>query len=374
MIYLDNAATTRVSKQVITEITRILDEVFGNPSALYSKGIKAEQELFCARKTIAEALQCETSELYFTASGTEANNIAVLGAVDARNAWANEVVVSAFEHPSVQNTVRELKAKGFLVREVKPKNGIIDVREVASLVNAKTALVSVMRVNNETGAISDVETLAKLVKETNKRTAVHCDNIQGFLKCDFSLKDKNIDSVSISGHKVNAPKGIGALYLRKGFNIKPIMFGGGQEKGIRSGTENVAFAVGFAKAVEIFERQKSFDNATKLNGLARQSLEKLEDIKIHSPIQSSPYILNFSVVGYNSETLIHFLEQSEIYVSGGSACSKGKRSHTLTALGTLDKEIDSAIRVSFCDTTTTADVERLVEEIKKAQQSLMRKK
>ncbi len=374
MIYLDNAATTRVSKQVITEITRILDEVFGNPSALYSKGIKAEQELFCARKTIAEALQCETSELYFTASGTEANNIAVLGAVDARNAWANEVVVSAFEHPSVQNTVRELKAKGFLVREVKPKNGIIDVREVASLVNAKTALVSVMRVNNETGAISDVETLAKLVKETNKRTAVHCDNIQGFLKCDFSLKDKNIDSVSISGHKVNAPKGIGALYLRKGFNIKPIMFGGGQEKGIRSGTENVAFAVGFAKAVEIFERQKSFDNATKLNGLARQSLEKLEDIKIHSPIQSSPYILNFSVVGYNSETLIHFLEQSEIYVSGGSACSKGKRSHTLTALGTPDKEIDSALRVSFCDTTTTTDVERLVEEIEKAQRSLMRKK
>ncbi len=374
MIYLDNAATTRVSKQVLFEITRVLEEVFGNPSALYSKGIKAEQELFCARKTISETLGCEPSELYFTASGTEANNIAILGAVEARAAWANEVVVSAFEHPSVQNTARELKAKGFLVREVKPKNGIIDVQEVASLVNSKTALVSVMRVNNETGAISDIETLAKLVKETNKRTAVHCDNIQGFLKCDLPLKDKNIDSVSISGHKVGAPKGIGALYLRKGFNIKPIMFGGGQEKGIRSGTENVAFAVGFAKAVEIFDRQKSFENAIKLKQLANESLAKLSDVKIHSPKQSSPYILNFSVVGYNSETLIHFLEQSEIYVSGGSACSKGKRSHTLTALGTLDKEIDSALRVSFCDKTTTTDVERLVEEIRKAQQSLMRKK
>ncbi len=374
MIYLDNAATTMVSKQVSSEALRIMEQVFGNPSSLYIKGVEAEQQLSNARKTISSSLGCLSSEFYFTSGGTESNNIAIIGALEARKAWANEIIVSSFEHPSVLTTVREMKSKGFLVREVKPKNGIIDPQEVLDLVGSKTAAVTVMRVNNETGAVCDISAIAKAVKQKNQRTAVHCDMVQGFLKYDIDLAQNTIDSVSISGHKLHAPKGIGGLYLRKGYNIKPIMFGGGQEKGMRSGTENVAFAVAFAKAVQLFDKTNNFENAKLLKKLACEKLSNLSDITINSPENSSPYILNFSVLGYNSETLIHFLERSDIYVAGGSACSKGAKSQTLTAMGLSTNIIDSALRISFSKQNKPEDIEKLVEQIEVAKQSLMRKK
>ena len=371
--YLDNAATTPVSQKSTEAVLEILKEYYGNPSSLYSIGIMASKKYEHARDVIASSLGCRSDEIYFTGCGTESNNLAIFGAARARKAWGNEVVVTGYEHPSVQNTVEALKNEGFEVITVAPKDGIIDPEEIIGNVNSKTVLVTAMAVNNETGAMLDVPYISKKVKEINKRTAVHCDFVQGYMKEKIDLA--SIDTLSASGHKINAPKGIGILYIRKGFNLARTQFGGGQEKGIRSGTENIAFACGLAAAVE--EHRDIDGNRKRIQELKDMLIEGLKDfdnVTINSPEQSTPYVLNFSFEGYRSETILHFLEARDVYVSSGSACSKGERSHTLEAMRLQSRLVDSAIRVSFGLQNNEDDVKALLDGLGQAKDSLMKVK
>ena len=374
MIYLDNAATTAVRPEVVREIAAQLEEHYGNPSSLYSMGIESRRVMDRARSQIAKALGCDASEVYFTSCGTESNNLAILGAARARKNWGSRIVVSGFEHPSVQNTVESLKSEGFEVSVILPeKDGTLDTVKFLSAVDRNTVLAVCMRVNNEIGTLIDTPSLAAKVKAINKRTAFHCDGVQSFLKHPTALKG-NIDTFSVSAHKVHGPKGIGALYIRKGFNLSVAQFGGGQEKGIRSGTENVPYIAGFAKAVELMRAEPSAGAETAV--LKKELWEGIGDlpgIVLNSPENSTPYILNVSICGLRSETILHFLEGKGIMVSSGSACGHGGRSHTLEAMGLDDDRIDGAIRFSFDGNTTRDEIRQTIQAVREAANTLERK-
>ncbi len=370
MIYLDNAATTSVAPECAQTVYSVLTEHFANPSSLYGMGLEAQKVLEHARGVLARAMGCGAGEIVFTGSGTEANNLAVLGLARARRNWGREIVASGFEHPSVENALRALEEEGFTVRRVAPdESGRIDTERFISLVGKDTALATCMHVNNEIGSLTDVETLARRVKEKNRRTAFHCDNVQGFLK--HPLKPGAIDTISVSAHKLHGPKGIGALYVRRGLHIAKTIFGGLQEQGLRSGTENVAYAAGFAKAVSLAAQEDGLQNAAAIRALLGEKIGRLDGVRINSPQDGSPYIFNFSLIGYRSETVLHFLESRDIYVSSGSACSRGEKSHTLTAMGLPDRVVDSAVRVSLCASTTAAEAEAFVRAITAAKEELV---
>lgn len=369
MVYLDNAATTKISDGAVRAVSNTLEQYFANPGSLYDIGFEAQKALERARETVASALGCKTGELYFTSSGTESNNLAILGSARARSGWGSEAVVTGYEHPSAANSVKQLSREGFEVKTIMPgADGTVDPDELLAAVGKKTALVCVMRVNNETGAMLDTAYLAARVHEINKRTAFHCDNVQGFMKHPLALAG-GPDTVSISAHKIHGPKGIGALYVREGFHLENTLFGGKQERGLRPGTENLAYAAGFVQAVR--EHGAEENDVRELCDMLRDGLSKLGGAIINSPLSASPYILNFSLIGYRSETLLHFLAQKGIYVSSGSACSRGERSHTLTAMGLSDARCDSAVRVSF-SSNTPQDVKQLLDALAAAQKELVR--
>ncbi len=374
MIYLDNAATTAVSPGAADAADRALREYFGNPSSLYSKGLDSQKALERSRAAIAKSLGCEPQELYFTASGTEGNNLAILGAARARKSWGNRVIVSGFEHPSVMNTVMSLEKEGFEVIVVKPgTDGKLDTEKFLELTDKRTVLVTCMRVNNETGTVTDCAGLAEEVKKINRRTAFHCDAVQAFGKHETALNGA-IDTLSVSAHKIHGPKGIGCLYVRKGFNLENVFFGGGQERGLRSGTENIAYAAGFAQAVsELGNLRKQRERVSGINSILREEIGATGAAVFNSPDDASPYILNFSLPGFRSETLLHFMEEHGVLVSSGSACGKGERSHTLTAMGLPDEIIDSAVRVSFSSSTTEEEVREAAELFRLAVNTLQRK-
>ncbi len=372
MHYLDNAATTPVAAAVADRIHEVMVSEFGNPSSLYSLGVSSEKVLNSARRTVADAVGVLPEEIYFTAGGSESNNIAILGTARARSNWGDTVIAAGYEHPSVQNTVRHLADEGFRIIEVRPVGGIIRPEDILEHVDKKTVLVCAMRVNNETGAMIDTSALASEVKKINRRTGFHCDTVQSFLK-EKTVFDGSIDTASISGHKIHAPKGIGALYIRKGYHLAVTEFGGGQEKGIRPGTENVPYAAGLAAAITAAgDFRMRHEKVRALRDLALEKILAFPNAVINSPEGASPYILNFSFLGYRSETMIHFLESRGIYVSGGSACSKGQKSHTLEAMGLPDKRIDAALRVSFSADNTPEDVQALAEGLAEAAETLMK--
>ncbi len=373
MVYLDNAATTQVAPACVQTVSEVLATHFANPSSLYGIGLESQKVLERARGVLAKAMGCRPDEVIFTGSGTEANNLAVLGLARARRGWGNEIVASGYEHPSVENALRALEAEGFTVRRVMPDAaGNLDVERFVSLVGKQTVLAACMHVNNEIGARIDTAALARRVKEQNKRTAFHCDNVQGFLKHPLRLGGE-IDTMSVSAHKIHGPKGIGALYIRRGLNIAKTIYGGLQEQGLRSGTENVAYAAGFAKAAELAIAQSAaaLENAARISGVLRAGIGALDGVRVNSPDGASPYIFNFSLLGYRSETVLHFLESRGIYVSSGSACSRGEKSHTLTAMALPDRAVDSAVRVSLCESTTDADAAAFLEAVASAQKELV---
>lgn len=377
MHYLDNAATTKVDLQVADHIRKVMEQAFANPSSLYKPGLDSELILRQSRAKVASAMGCTPAEVYFTGCGTESNNIAILGAVEARKEWADHIICTGYEHPSVQQPIEKLQQQGWKVTLVTPnEQGVIQPEQLADLVTSKTALVTAMQVNNETGAILDVQRLSKLVKEKNARTFVHVDGVQGWLRLPIKLSATQIDSYAVSGHKIHAPKGIGALYLKKNSNIIPPFLGGGQEKGIRPGTENLPYIAGLAMAAEMM--QKNMPQRKKqiahCNELLRSQLENMDGIVLNSPQDAAPEVLNFSVMGIRSETMLHFLEQKEVYVSSGSACSKGAASHTLAAMGLPSQRIDSALRVSFSKDSTQEDVQALMEGLAEGMASLARVK
>lgn len=375
MIYLDNSATTCVSDRAAKKAFEVMRENFGNPSSLHSLGFKAEMEIKNAKRIIASALSCREGEIYFTSGGTEANNTAIIGTANAKKRQGNKIVISAFEHSSVISAADYLAQNGFEIIKLAPdKNGVITPDMVASAVDDKTILVSVMLVNNEIGSLMDIATIAAAARRKNAKVTVHCDAVQAFGKIPVHTGRLGVDLLTITAHKICGPKGVGALFVKKGTRIDPIIFGGEQQNKFRPGTENAAGIAAFGVAAEdsISAMAENFKNAKELKAQLISGLEKIDKIEINSQNDSFPYIVNFSTMQIKSETLMHFLEQKEIYVSGGSACAKGNRSHVLSSLSLSDKAIDTAIRVSFCGENTKEDVDALLEALKEAIDTLQK--
>ena len=368
--YLDNAATTMVDPAVADAIAAALRESWANPSSLYDPAVLAEHKLNAARAKIAKTLNCAAREIYFTACGSESNNLAILGAALPRQAWGNKIVTTGFEHPSVQLPIRALRDRGFDVAEVAPgADGRLDVQKLIDAVDKNTVLVACMAVNNETGAVQDIARLAAGVKAKNSRTAVHIDAVQAWLRIPLDLKKlPGVDTLAVSGHKVHAPKGIGALYLceNQRQHLRPPYLGGHQERGIRPGTENLPYAVGLGLAAEQGARRMraAAANAAALNAQLRAGLAALPGVTVHSPAGAVPEVLNFSTNCVNSQTFISYLNDRLIYVSGGSACDKGEPSHTLQAMGCDARAVATALRVSFCAGNDEGDVAALLAALK----------
>lgn len=367
--YLDNAATTRVDPQVAEIIHTTMLEQWGNPSSLYGPGQESHLLLERARTAVAKSIGAENGQVFFTGCGSESNNIALLGAVAAKQNRGRRIVVSGYEHPSVSLPLARLAQQGFEVIWVAPgPDGHIDPEKFAQQVDKNTILAACMQVNNEIGSQVDVTDLARRVKQRNSQTAFHVDGVQGWMRVPVDLT--GIDSYSMSGHKIHAPKGVGALYLRRGYNIQPPYLGGGQEKGhgggqdqgVRPGTENLPYAVGLAKAASILHknRPQRKANVEALNRQLRQGLAALPGVVLNSPEDAVPEVLSFSTMAVKSETMLHFLETRGVYVSSGSACSKGAGSPTLAAMGLPDKRIDTTLRVSFCGGNDAEDVNALL--------------
>ena len=370
--YLDNAATTMVNPDVIETITKAMAEHWANPSSLYTPGAHSELALNKARADVARTLGATAGEVYFTGCGSEGNNLAILGAARTRK-WGKRIVCTGFEHPSVALPMQRLAQEGYDVQFVAPEaDGHLNVDRMLELVDKNTILVAAMQVNNETGTAVDVARLAAGVKARNDRTAVHVDGVQAWMRVPVRLA--NIDSYSVSGHKIHAPKGIGALYLRKGYHVEPPYLGGGQEKGMRPGTENLPYAIGMAKAATLLSRTLPQRHKTlvELNTRLREGLKQFPEITLNSPEDAVPEVLNFSLNVIRSETMLHHLETMGVYVSSGSACSKGAASHTLTAMGLEPRRIDTAIRASFCADNTPEDVDALLGGLKTGLATLSR--
>ncbi len=377
MIYLDNAATTPVDPKVAQVISESLNNDFANPSSLYKIGAQSEYKISKARQTVADCLGVKNEEIYFTSCASESNNIAIYGLAMARKNWADKIVSTGYEHPAVRKPLENLKDAGFKIKEILPeKDGNIDIEKIVDAVDGKTALVTLIHVNNETGAVIDIKKLCEKIKEKNKRTVIHIDATQSFMKLPFEAGKILCDSMAFSGHKIYAPKGIGGWYLKKGTNIKTVMAGGGQESNLRAGTENIHYILGFAEACKLLypNIRKNLEHFSKLKTHLLKGLEQFDNVVVNSPDNAAPYTVNFSFMNYRSETLLHFLEAEEIYISSGSACSKGSASHTLVAMGADAKRIDSSIRVSFGIHTTTEDIDKFVAALKTAQERLQKVK
>lgn len=375
-VYLDNSATTRVCEAACEAAVRAMRDCYGNPSSLHHKGFEAEKQLEAAREHLAKALDCTAQELVFTSGATESNNLAILGLTGAYPRGGKKVVTTAIEHPSVLEPCRRLEEQGYTVVRVSPdRDGRIEPERFAEAVDETTVLVSFMLVNNEIGTLLDAERICRIIRKKNPKALIHIDAVQGFCKVPFSLRRVQADAVSISGHKIYAPKGIGALFLRKGLRIRPLLVGGGQERNLRSGTESVPLAAAFGAAVaQAFpQMEQRLEQYRQRNAFLREQLASIPQITVHSPEDAAPYILNFSVRGIRSEIMLHHLERDEIYVSSGSACAKGGQSHVLQAMGLPRAETDSAIRVSFCPDTSEAELSRLVAGLKGGLATLARR-
>lgn len=374
-IYLDNSATTRTAEPVAQEIYDMLVNCYGNPSSLYRKGLEAEQRITWARREIAELIGCESETITFTSGGTEANNLAVLGVMAMGRSRGKKVVTTAYEHASVGAAVRRLSDQGVPVTCIYPdQSGHIDVEEFAAAVDEDTALASFMAVNNEVGTQIPVERLTRMIRRKSPKTLVHCDAVQALGKIPVKMKKWDVDLCTITAHKIYGPKGIGALYLKKGVQIQPRQVGGGQEKKLRPGTEASALAVGFGKAAELLSRQMQEDNRRieEISMALRHSLWMTPGVVFNSPEDAVPAVMNVSVPGIRSETMMHFLEQRGIFVSSGSACSKGAKSHVLAAMGLPEQRIDSALRISIGRENTLEDAEAFCAALSEGMRSLAR--
>ncbi len=373
MVYLDNSATTKPSETAVEYINNALLNVWGNPSSLYRLGMDAEMLVSDARECIAKSINATENEIIFTGSGTEANNTAVMSAF-YKKAQGNKIITSSIEHPSVLETVKRLEDNGFeVVRLGVDKNGIVDMDRLESELDSKTVLVSIMLVNNEIGSIQPIKEISRLIKTKAPRALFHCDAVQAYGKMPISVKELGVDLLTASGHKIHGPKGIGFLYCKKGVAIKPFITGGGQERGMRSGTEAVPLISGLYGAVrDIGDIRKKLDYIKELRDYAKECFENSGIAVINSPDNSLPYILNISVLGFRSETLLHFLEQRKIYVSSGSACAKGEQSHVLSQIGLDRKRTDSALRLSFSSENKKEDIDLCLSALKDAVSSLKR--
>ena len=367
MIYLDNSATTKPCCEAVAAITDALTEGWGNPSALYTFGIDAAHALRGARTKVAAALGAEPDRVFFTSGGTEADNWALLGAAKRFGKKNKHIITTAIEHHAVLNCAKELEAQGFDVTYLQPDAlGRISPDALKAALRKDTFLVSIMMVNNETGAVMPIEKMAKLTHRFAPDAIFHTDAVQGFLKVPFQAKTLGADLISISSHKVHGPKGAGALYISPRLkSFPPLLLGGGQESGYRSGTEGTPAIFGFAAAcaaVSATLREDILREKALLDGLIRK-LSKLNAITINGA-HDAPHILSLSIPGIPTQNIINILQDAGICVSAGSACAKGHRSHTLTAMNLSPATMDSSFRVSICKDTTQYELETLVDVIK----------
>ncbi len=382
LVYLDNSATTRPYDAVTAAMTEAMKDNFGNPSSLHSLGLQAEKEVKNARKTVAKCFGTAEDEIYFTSCGTESDNTVLMGTAQAKKRRGNKIIVSAVEHPAILEPAKRLESMGYKIDYI----GVdrlcrLNIEQLAASLDDETILISVMGVNNETGTIMPIDKIAELKDAYNQKNGtdiwLHCDAVQALGKVPVNVgrEYRGVDFISASAHKIHGPKGMGALYAKKGLNLSPFMLGGGQERHMRSGTENTPGIIGFGKACEIADGH--FVQRTSAMKEARKYLldllkDQIGDIVINSPQDETgcPSVLNLSFLGTRGEVLLHTLEQDGIFVSTGSACSSNhsssKGSHVLNAMGLSPKEIEGAIRFSFSEFNTKEEMEYVAEKVKTA--------
>ena len=370
-IYLDNSATTMVAPEVREEMMAALGEAYGNPSSLHKKGSDAELMLKKAKERIAQPLKADAREIYFTSGGTEANNLALLGGARAKKREGNHVIISAVEHPSVSAAADELSREGFQVTRLgTDERGLVSPEALKAALTPETVLVSVMAVNNEVGAREPFEAFGKLIKDYNSRILFHVDAVQAYGKLRLNPKRDGIDLLSASGHKIHGPKGIGFLYIRDKVRIEPIIYGGEQQKGIRSGTENMPGIVGMGKAAEL--AYQHFDERISalysLKEYLQEGLESLDLVRVNGPRErelSAPHIVSATFPGIRSEVLLHALEDRGIYASAGSACSSHKKtvSPTLRSIGLSDELAGSTLRFSLSSYSSREDADAVIKAL-----------
>lgn len=366
-IYLDNCATTKVCPEAAEAVMKAMVEDYGNPSSLHRMGLRAERILTGTRKAAAALLGCDYGCIYLTGGATDSNNIAIQGAVRARARMGKTIVTTTVEHPSVGETVSMLEKSGYTVKRVAPRaNGQFDPEDFLEAVDADTVLLTFMMVNNELGTILPYEKVVPALKKRFPDLLIHIDGVQGFTKLPFHPERLGVDLFSFSGHKLYAPKGIGGLYIRKGLRILPVEYGGGQEKAIRPGTEAVPAIAGLGAALTMIKAHQSeiMRNYRERQNQVRSLVKEIPGVVINSPENGCPHIINLSVPGIPSEVMLHALEEKSVYVSSGSACSKGALSGVLKAFHLPDERIRSALRVSFSRETTGEEIEAFAQALK----------
>ena len=367
-VYFDNSATTRCYDSVKDIVVKAMTEDFGNPSAMHLKGVEAEKYIKSSAESLARLLKVQEKEILFTSGGTESDNLALIGAAFANKRSGNHIITTSVEHPAVSQPALFLQEQGFEVTYLPvDSRGVVKMDALKAVLREDTILVSVMYVNNEVGAVMPVEEIAALVHEKSPKALFHVDAIQAFGKYRIYPKKMGIDLLSVSGHKIHGPKGVGFLYINEKAKIQPQILGGGQQGGMRSGTDNVPGIAGLgAAAVEIYKNlEENVENMYRLKEYIAQGLEKIGDIRINGMDlrEGAPQILSISVMGVRSEVLLHSLEERGIYVSAGSACSSHKRkpSATLAAMGMSKDQIESTVRLSFCEENTIEEADYFLQ-------------
>lgn len=370
MIYLDHAATTPVPKAVADAMYTVLTEQYANPNAQYPFGQEMRRSVEDWRTVIAKAVGCEANQLFFTSCGTEGDNWAIRAACWQNRHVGRHIVTTAVEHHAVLHPMQKLEAKGFEVTYLQPdREGNITVDALKKALRPDTILVSVMMVNNETGAVMPIADMVKATRRLSPLALFHTDAVQGFLKVPFRARTLGADMISVSAHKIHAAKGTGALYIRPGLPLPPFLCGGGQESNYRSGTENMPGICGFGAACADTDAKAEIAHMAHLRDLTREALAGIDGLVLIGS-QQAPHIVNLSLPGLRSQGIINCLQSEGIYVSAGSACSKGHRSHVLEAMGLPPAVIDGSIRVSFSRDNTEADVSALCQALAHAKQTL----
>ena len=372
--YLDNSATTQVSEAAAQAAYRMMRENYGNPSSLHKIGLNAEEAVEEARGIIADSLSADKKNIYFTSGGTEANNTVLFGAAQALKRRGNRIIVSAVEHSSVYESAKKLSEMGYDVQYAPvDTQGVVDIERFKALLSEKTILVSVMTVNNETGSVQPIERLSKLVHKNCPEALFHSDAVQAYCKIPLKPKKWGVDLMSISAHKIHGAKGCGALYIRDGARILPLLYGGEQQKKLRPGTESAPLIAAFGAAAKEADIAANHAIIQELNAYALERLNLLDGVTVNSPTDALPYIVNISVEGIRSETMLHHLEKSGVYVSSSSACSKGKRSYVLEAMGLPNDRIDSSLRISFSKYNTKEDIDVLISGLQSGIDNLQKR-
>ena len=348
MIYLDNSATTKPNSACVEAMTAVLTECWGNPSSVHAFGMEAEKLLRRARNQVAAALGAEPERVFFTSGGTEADNWAIFGTAKRLGKRGRHIVTTRVEHHAVLSAMESLEAQGFEVTYLQPdETGYISAERLDAALRPDTILVSVMMVNNESGAVMPIADMVKRTRRKSPLALFHTDAVQGFGKVAFQAKRLGADLISVSGHKVHGPKGVGALYLRPGVNLPPLIMGGGQEQDLRSGTENLPGIVGFGAAVEAQDFAADREKMAKTLAVLKEKLSAVEGLQLLGKADA-PHILSVSLPGFRSQGIVNCLQDKGFYVSAGSACSRGHRSHVLSAMGLRNDVIDGAVRLSLC--------------------------